>query len=428
MKLELKTLQSSHTSDLRLSRSEDLYGHVFTVHSLEEAHQALLSTDKKDFQSWLIRTLNKIWVVNVSFLLRLLTFLLFNKRRFKKSFPKHIVVYTTGVLGDNVIRLPAVATLKHKYPDAKITVAISTGSGSDLPTQLYANLPYVDDCVIFSEEFLNRTSCDLFVNLTGSANVGLLRYVLREMLYAYKMGAKYAIGHYVSTYGFQKLLNPIQHHFIENEPRRHLRVLKEIDLSPINNLSILPENKKVKELLLSKLHVEDSDVVAVMVPGAGKQSKIWPSERFAAIAAWLKTKYDARVFLVGDTNEREIAESVKTLTEDSAENLAGKTTIQELIELLRISKICITNDTGTMHIAAILQIPTVAIFNSHLPPTWWFPDNSNINQIFSICKCSYCNIPYCETKECLMNITVDHVKNAVLELTTKSNRSIDRQI
>ncbi|MGA7161092.1 MAG: glycosyltransferase family 9 protein, partial [Bacteroidota bacterium] len=97
-------------------------------------------------------------------------------------------------------------------------------------------------------------------------------------------------------------------------------------------------------------------------------------------------------------------------------NIAGETTIQELIELLRIAKICITNDTGTMHVAAVLQVPTVAIFNSKLPPTWWFPDNNQVVQIFSNTDCSLCDTFNCETRECLMNIRVDHVENAVVEL------------
>lgn len=419
MKLQSEASQSSDISALPLRNAGDVYGRVFLVHSLEEAQRALISTEAKNFKNLIFTTLNRIWVVNVTFLLRLLSLFFFSKRKFKKNLPKQIVIYTVGVLGDNAIRLAALATLKHKYPDAKITVAMATGSGSSFPAQLYGKLPYVDDCVIFTQEFMDRTTCDLFVDLSGSANLGLVRLVFREMLYAYKMGAKYAIGFYVSTYGIRKCLNPVQHHFIENEPRRYLKVLKEIDLAQINSSGILPESKEVKESLFSKYNIKDGEMVAVMVPGAGKQAKIWPSERFAATAAWLKERYCAHVFLVGDASEKEIAENVAMLSENSTVNLAGETTIQELIELLRISEICITNDTGTMHVAAILQIPTVAIFNSKLPPTWWFPDNSNIIQIFSNSDCSLCDSFYCETRECLMNITVDHVKNAVVELTSE---------
>ena len=416
MELHLMNFFSSDPIDVSLARSEDLCGQVFTVHTLDEAHQALSLIDKKGFPTWLTKKLTQIWVANACLLLRVTRFFLFNKRRFNNGPPKHIVVYTAGVLGDNVIRLPAIASLKLKYPNAKITVAICTELSSELPAQLFANLPYVDDCVVFTQEFLDKTSCDLFVDFSGSANLGLLRLVVREMLYAYKMGAEFAIGCYVSTYSVRPILRRIQHHFVENEPRRHLKVLREIGLSPSDHISVLPENKEVKKMLLSKLYVKDGDTLAVIVPGAGKQSKIWPSERFAEVAAWLTTE-GFRVFLVGDRNEKKIAERVRVLSEVNATNLAGETTIQELVELLRISKICVTNDTGTMHIAGILQVPTVAVFNSHLPPTWWYPDNKNAIQIFSICTCSYCNLSYCETRECLMNITVAHVKNAVLELT-----------
>ncbi len=418
MNLQSEASQSSGTSASRLRGADDVYGRVYLVHSLEEAQRALTSTEAKNFKNLTLIVLNKTWALVVTFLLKLLAFVFFSKRKFKKDLPKHIVVYTVGVLGDNAIRLGALAALRYKYPKAKITVTVATGAGSSLPAQLYGKLPYIDDCVIFDQEFLGGTRCNLFIDLSGSANLGLLRLVVREMLYAYKMKATYAIGFYVSTYGMHRLLNPVQHHFIENEPRRYLRALREIDIAPIISSDILPEIKKIKESLISKHRIKNGEMVVVMAPGAGKQAKVWPSERFAAIAVWLKERYRARVFLVGEASEKEVADKVTLLSGNSAVNLAGETTIQELIELLRIAKICITNDTGTMHVAAVLQVPTVAIFNSKLPPTWWFPDNRKVIQIFSNTDCSLCDTFYCETRECLMNISVDHVKNAVAELTS----------
>ncbi|MGA7161614.1 MAG: glycosyltransferase family 9 protein, partial [Bacteroidota bacterium] len=360
MNLQSEARQSSGISASHLRGADDGYGRVYVVHSFEEAQRALASTEAKNFKNLLLIALNKTWALVVTFLLKLLALVFFSKRKFKNNLPKHIVVYTVGVLGDNAIRLGALAALRYKYPKARITVTVATGSGSSLPAQLYGKLPCIDDCVIFDQEFLEGTRCDLFVDLSGSANLGLFRLIVREMLYAYKMKATYAIGFYVSTYGIRKLLNPVQHHFIENEPRRYLRVLREIDLNPIMISGVLPENKKIKESLTLKHGIKNGEMVVVMAPGAGKQAKVWPSERFATTAVWLKERYRARVFLVGDASEKEIAEKVTLLSENSVVNIAGETTIQELIELLRIAKICITNDTGTMHVAAVLQVPTVA--------------------------------------------------------------------
>jgi heptosyltransferase II len=97
-------------------------------------------------------------------------------------------------------------------------------------------------------------------------------------------------------------------------------------------------------------------------------------------------------------------------------DLTGETNIQELIELLRMAKGCVTNDTGTMHLAAMIGVPTVAIFGMRIAPTWWFPNSDKIISIFAITECSYCYNDYCESKDCLNNIEVDHVTQSLREL------------
>jgi ADP-heptose:LPS heptosyltransferase len=198
--------------------------------------------------------------------------------------------------------------------------------------------------------------------------------------------------------------------------------LEELELNPITNLNILPEDSEARESLLSKLKCKDNEFWAVMIPGGSKQCKLWPLERFGAVANWLGKHYSARIFLTGNVTERDIAEQIRIMAKDYVVNVAGETTIQELIEILRVSRVCITNDSGAMHIAAILKTPTVAVFNTHVPPTWWFPDNDKIIQIFSMCECSYCNMFYCDSKKCLGNITVEHVIEAVARLLLKNDQ------
>ncbi|HWR89129.1 MAG TPA: glycosyltransferase family 9 protein [Dissulfurispiraceae bacterium] len=382
--------------------------------------EILVSVEKKNITSLLMNAFNRTWVMTVNLALKVFTLLLFKKSVMERGREfKNIVVYTAGVLGDNVVRLAAVANLKRRYPGATVTVMVSTDADSKIPSQLFSSLPYVDDHAIANGQVLNRHTCDLFVNFSGSVSVGSIRLVLREMRYAYRMGAECAIGFYISTYGLRKSLDPVQHHFLGNEPRRCYRVLREIGLIPAENISVFPENREAKDSVLSKLNARGDEVFAVMSPGSGKQCKFWPPERFGQVAILLQSHYNARVVLTGHADEREIAEKIHSSSKCGVTNLVGETSIQELVELLRMSRICITNDTGVLHVAAVLGIPTVAIFNMHLPPTWWFPDNENIIQLFSVTECSFCNKFICDSKKCLDNITVDHVFRAASELISQ---------
>jgi heptosyltransferase-2 len=104
---------------------------------------------------------------------------------------------------------------------------------------------------------------------------------------------------------------------------------------------------------------------AVFCPGAEYgPAKRWPAERFAALAARLPL----RVALLGSEKDRPVCDAVGS----PVLNLAGKTTLEEAIELIAGAAFVVTNDSGLMHVAAALGRPQVALFGSsspaHTPP------------------------------------------------------------
>ena len=99
-----------------------------------------------------------------------------------------------------------------------------------------------------------------------------------------------------------------------------------------------------------------------------------------------------------------------------AVNLAGETSMLELIELLRMSALCVTNDTGTMHVAALLQTPMVAIFGTRISPTHWFPNSRNARVLFSFVASSYSFSDEGTADESILRIQVEDVKQSVREI------------
>ncbi len=111
---------------------------------------------------------------------------------------------------------------------------------------------------------------------------------------------------------------------------------------------------------------------AVLCPGAEYgPAKRWPAQSYGQLAAALGERGYA-VFLLGARGDAAVCEEVARASGRRATSLAGKTPLDEAIELIAQADVAVSNDSGLMHIAAALQIPQVAIFGSssplHTPP------------------------------------------------------------
>jgi heptosyltransferase-2 len=100
----------------------------------------------------------------------------------------------------------------------------------------------------------------------------------------------------------------------------------------------------------------------VAAPGAAYgPAKQWPVTGFRAVADWWQKQTGGRVMVVGAAADREAADAVAG-REERVLNLAGRTTLAELMALLRRATCVVANDSGVMHLAAGLGVPGVGLF------------------------------------------------------------------
>jgi ADP-heptose:LPS heptosyltransferase len=102
---------------------------------------------------------------------------------------------------------------------------------------------------------------------------------------------------------------------------------------------------------------------AVIIPGSAQVSKCWPAERFAALADRLATEHGLAVVATGGKSEGPMIEQIGGLAKHPIANLAGQTSLPELVEVLRQARLVVSNDTGPGHIAAALGRPLVMMFS-----------------------------------------------------------------
>lgn len=118
---------------------------------------------------------------------------------------------------------------------------------------------------------------------------------------------------------------------------------------------------------LAKYALDASRPVAVFAPGAEYgPAKRWPVRHFAQLAKDLAGRGYA-IWLFGSRKDAEVTATIQHLSGDICRDLAGRTSLDEVIDLMSLAERVVTNDSGLMHIAAALDRPLAAIFGSSSP-------------------------------------------------------------
>ena len=130
-----------------------------------------------------------------------------------------------------------------------------------------------------------------------------------------------------------------------------------------SGLTVSPEERAAAERTLDAAGRDRSRPLVIVNPGAAYgPAKRWPADRFAALARLLQGRADADILVVGSAGERGIADAVASGCPRPAMNMAGATTLRQLIAFIGLGRLFVTNDTGPMHIADALGTPILAVF------------------------------------------------------------------
>jgi heptosyltransferase-2 len=152
-------------------------------------------------------------------------------------------------------------------------------------------------------------------------------------------------------------------------------------------------------------------------------AKRWPMEKFIAAASEIQKRTNCTWLVFGGQADVEIAsriESAMASPPSAIWNLAGKTSLRELMTLLKICRVLLTNDSGPMHVAAALGTPVVVPFGSTSPELTGpaLPGDPQHRLLKSDAPCSPCFLRECPIDfRCLNGISAERVVEAVLQIT-----------
>ena len=345
---------------------------------------------------------------------------LFRKKgEIKPDDVREILVIRTAYIGDVVMTIPILRPLKERYPLAKISFLTSTKAG-----EVLENNPYVDDIITFDPfwfypsqineylKFIRRLkgkTFDLVIEARGD---------IRELLFlVFPLNARFKVSYDVGGGGYF-LTHSVPYKALRHKVEYHLDIARYLGCE-INGVEweiylTDDENKKAADLLLSGGADIDKPLIAIH-PGARKELKCWPAERFARVADSLIEKYGVSLVITGTSEEIPLAENVKKMMINDCVCLAGKTTLREMAAVIKRCNLFICNDSSPMHIAAALNIPTIAIFgpSKSVETSPYGAEHIVIEKEF---PCRYrCDEDICHFvnhHQCMKDISVDDVVTA----------------
>ncbi len=329
--------------------------------------------------------------------------------------PFRILVRSTNWLGDAVMSIPAVRAIAAGRPDARVTV-LAPAKLADL----WREVPGVAD-VLPIPAGAGVFKVAAAVRRAGPFDAAvLLPNSLRTALEVWLAGVPRRVG--FRGHRRRWLLNQIVHEdplspAIGGDPRRnqtyrYARLAEEIGAGIVSVDDPSPTATGVRSGRGGWLRVG-------VCPGAEYgPTKRWPAERFAEAAKLVAAERACEWTIFGVAKDAPYAATIESALGERCENLVGKTTLAELMVALKRCDVLLTNDTGTMHLAAYLGVPVAAVFGSTDPLlTAPLVPPERLRILRRQVECSPCFLKECPLDlRCLHAVTAGDAAAAVLEL------------
>ncbi len=309
--------------------------------------------------------------------------------------PFRILIRSSNWLGDAVMSVPTVRAIKNGRPDAQVTIA-----APDKIAPMWKLVPEVDAIISLPNGSLLPAVSLLKRQLAFDVAI-LFPNSLRVALESWLSGIPRRVGyhgHWRRWLLNQTVREPRKPGPPEHHSRRFLRIAHECGADTSNSESLRKED--------IEFAVAHQAMKIGLCAGADYgPAKRWLPERFAEVAARISARSPAQ-----------IAAAIG----DHCVNRIGHTTLDQLIDELRECRLVLTNDTGTMHLAALLGVPVVAIFGSTEPRLTGPLGDRHIILRHHV-ECSPCFLRECPIDfRCMKAVSAQEAADAVLSILAEN--------
>jgi lipopolysaccharide heptosyltransferase II len=315
----------------------------------------------------------------------------------------NILVRSPNWLGDACMAVPSMRAIKAGRPDLRLTLLAPAKLAP-----LWREIPEVDE-VIEIPPSASPWKVSRLIKESGSYDVAiLLPNSVRSALEVWLADIPRRIGREIHRGKF--LLNQTMSARREVHPTLHQGAELLAMIRQLGAPDPLPAAPRITPPMPLRI---------ALCPGAEYGSaKRWPVENYRAVMERISNQIECTWVIVGTAKEAPLGVTLENDFTGRVENLCGKTSLPELISQLKGCHLLLTNDTGTMHLADQLGLPTVALFGS-TEPTLTGPTSVTTppHQVLRHkVECSPCYLRECPIDfRCMKELTVETVAKAVLD-------------
>ncbi|MEN6459448.1 MAG: glycosyltransferase family 9 protein [Thermoguttaceae bacterium] len=275
-----------------------------------------------------------------------------------------ILIVRLSAIGDAIQTMPVACALRERFPEAFLAWAVEQRAGG-----LLAGHESLDELILLPRGWLKSPSVvwglrrrlrdlrfDVAVDvqsLTKSAVVAWLSGARR------RIGFGNPGGRELSQWFNNERVDPKSTHVVD----RYLELLRPLGIAPARVRFQVPETEEDAGRAKQMIHDAGlTDGFAIINPGAGWPSKLWPTDRYGAVARHLAetVRLPTLVVWAGSAEQtlaRQVAVHGGPLTQ-----VAPRTTLRELAALARRARLFLGADTGPLHLAAAVGTPCVGLY------------------------------------------------------------------
>jgi ADP-heptose:LPS heptosyltransferase len=358
--------------------------------------------------------------------------------------PINILVFRIGQIGDTIAALPSLWVLRKQFPEARIVVlseipirkthlspeTILPKTGLVDGFEKYPGGASLKNFLISWRKIrqLRKQGFDTLVYLMPSARTKKQR--LRDLMFFRSCGIKRLL----TFNGFDDDLYPKRSDgTLSQMPKEADSLLNRLRLDGLlvptlghgcMDLRITEsEREKAQEWWRQNGNPKTPNGWVAVCFSAKCASKLWPIERYIELVHKLIKDHGIIPVIIGGNEDRQTA--IRLIAEwGTGLCAAGNLNVRESAALMEGARFYLGNDTGTMHLAAAVDISCVAIFSARDWPGKWEPYGNDHKVLRFEVPCAGCRLASCDKKlECLTEISVQQVYDACLEIIKKTSTS-----
>jgi ADP-heptose:LPS heptosyltransferase len=340
---------------------------------------------------------------------------------FKREEIKKILVIKLRAIGDVLLSTPVLKNLRHNFKDAEIDFLTEPPS-----REIIEGNPFVDNLIIFDRRdkslssFLNlrRKKYDLVIDLFCNP---------RSALMTFTSGARYRVGYAFKgrSYAYNIKLKPRKevHHNVEF----NLDALRSLGLEIVDQNPYLPIDdsaEKFAEKFFDE-HNLDNKLTVALIPVGTWETKRWELKKFAELGDIIAKNFNAEILIIWG-NEKEFEEAMTISSFMNAKPIIPpRTSLKQLSAILKRCSFAIANDSGPMHISAVVGTPTLGIFGPTNPYAQGPFGEKHLWVRNEEIDCLGCNLTKCPIgNKCMTELKVVTVYSAFLKLVEKNKDRI----